>query len=195
MRLRESGMPPQQFWETLFDVSAILDGFGFGPETGDVAELGCGYGTFTVPLAARIRGTVRAIDIEPAMVTLTAERARASGVANVRAETRDILREGFGLPPGSCDAVLLFNILHGEEPVAMLRAACEVVRPGGIVAIIHWRTDIITPRGPPANIRPKPEQIFTWSASAGQLEPEGAPFMLPPWHYGVKLIRRSHAGV
>ena len=57
MKLRESGRPPQDDWETLFDVARILDAFGFGAHTGDVAELGCGYGTFTAPLAARIRGT------------------------------------------------------------------------------------------------------------------------------------------
>ena len=33
---------------------------------------------------------------------------------------RDVLRDGFGVPPESCDAVLLFNILHGEEPVAVM---------------------------------------------------------------------------
>ncbi|OHE78342.1 MAG: hypothetical protein A3G75_02280 [Verrucomicrobia bacterium RIFCSPLOWO2_12_FULL_64_8] len=51
MKFRESGMPPQDYWETLFDVPRILDAFGFGSATGDVAELGCGYGTFTMPLA------------------------------------------------------------------------------------------------------------------------------------------------
>lgn len=42
MKVRDSGMPPQDYWETLFDVPHILDAFGFGPATGDVAELGGG---------------------------------------------------------------------------------------------------------------------------------------------------------
>ena len=72
MKLRESGMPAQAYWETLLDVPFILDAFGFIADsaTGDIAELGCGYGTFTIPLAARIRGTVHALDLDPAMVAL-----------------------------------------------------------------------------------------------------------------------------
>ena len=68
-------MPPQDYWETLFDVPAILDRFGFGATTGDVAELGCGYGTFTLPLAERIAGRVFGIDLDPNMVATTRDRA------------------------------------------------------------------------------------------------------------------------
>jgi len=170
------------------DVPGILYAFGFGPGTGDVAELGCGYGTFTVPLASRITGTVHAIDINPNMVARTATRALAAGVPNVRVRERDLLREGFGVPPGSCDAVLLFNILHGEEPAGLLRAGADALRRGGFVAVNHWRTDLDTPLGPSANIRPTPEQVFRWSVAAGGLGTQGTSFLLPPWHYGLKLV-------
>ncbi|MBI5771249.1 MAG: class I SAM-dependent methyltransferase [Verrucomicrobia bacterium] len=188
MKLRESGMPAQDYWETLFDVPRILDAFGFDAATGDVAELGCGYGTFTVPLAQRIRSRVFALDLDSEMVAATRQRATAAGVRNVEADVRDVLAEGFGVPLGSCDAVLLFNILHGEEPVTLLRRASETVRPGGLVAVIHWRSDIVTPRGPSLAIRPRPAEIAAWAASAG-LAADGESFLLPPWHYGHKLRR------
>jgi len=188
MKLRESGMPPQDYWETLFDVPRILDAFGFGPGTGDVVELGCGYGTFTVPLARRIGGTVHTLDLDAAMVAFTAQRAAGAGLANVKAEVRDVTAGGFGVASGSCDTALLFNILHAEDPVALLRAAGEAVKPGGVVAVIHWRSDLATPRGPSPDIRPRPEQIAAWSAEAG-LRPEGDAFLLPPWHFGMKLRR------
>lgn len=184
MRLRESGMPALDYWETLLDVQGILDAFGFAAPTGDVVELGCGYGTFTLPLARRIGGSVHALDIDPEMVALTACRATEAAIGNIRATVRDVVIDGFGRPPGSCDAALLFNILHAEQPVALMRAAAEVVRPGGLVAVIHWRSDVPTPRGPGLEIRPRPEQIVAWAAEAG-LVPASAPFMLPPWHYGV----------
>jgi SAM-dependent methyltransferase len=190
MKVRDSGMPPQDYWETLLDVSGILDAFGFGPATGNVAELGCGYGTFTLPLARRIAGMVHTIDIEAEMVAITHQRAAAARLTNVKAELRDVLAGGFGPPAGSCDAALLFNILHAEQPVALMRAARDVVRPGGLVAVIHWRSDIATPRGPSLDIRPRPEQIVTWAADAG-LTVDGASFNLPPWHYGLKLRRPS----
>lgn len=186
MKVRDSGMPPQDYWETLFDVPGILDSFGFGPATGDVAELGCGYGTFTLPLARRIGGTVHTLDIEAEMVAVTQQRAAAARLTNVNAELRDVLAGGFGPPAGSCDAALLFNILHAEQPVALLRAARDVVRPGGLVAVIHWRSDIATPRGPSLDIRPRPGQIAAWAAEAG-LDADGPGFDLPPWHYGLKL--------
>ncbi len=182
-------MPPQDYWETLFDVPGILDAFGFGPETGDVAELGCGYGTFTLPLARRIGGTVHTLDIEADLVAISRQRATAAGLTNVKAVTRDVLIDGFGPPAGSCDAALLFNILHAEQPVALLRAARDVVRPGGLVAVIHWRSDLATPRGPALDIRPRPEQIAVWATRSG-LGPDGDAFLLPPWHFGLKLRRR-----
>lgn len=188
MKVRDSGMPPQDYWETLLDVPGILDAFGFGQATRDVAELGCGYGTFTLPLARRIGGTVHTIDIEADMVAITQQRAVAAGLSNVNASLRDVLAGGFGPPSGSCDAALLFNILHAEQPVALLRAAQDVVRPGGLVAVIHWRSDIATPRGPSLEIRPRPEQITAWAGEAG-LVPDGDAFLLHPWHFGLKLLR------
>lgn len=188
MKVRDSGMPPQDYWETLLDVPGILDAFGFGPATGDVGELGCGYGTFTLPLARRIRGTVHTLDIEAEMVALTQQRSAEAGLTNVKTELRDVLAAGFGPPAGSCDAALLFNILHAEESIALLRAARDVVRPGGLVAVIHWRSDIATPRGPSLDIRPRPEQIASSATRAG-LTPEGDAFLLPPWHFGLRLRR------
>jgi SAM-dependent methyltransferase len=188
MKVRDSGMPPQDYWETLLEVPDILDAFGFGRSTGDVAELGCGYGTFTLALARRIRGTVHTVDIEPEMVAITRQRAAAAGLANVSAGVRDVLAAGFGLPAGSCDAALLFNILHADQPIALLRAAREVVHPGGLVAVIHWRSDVTTPRGPALTIRPRPEQVLEWATEVA-LTPDGRDFRLPPWHYGLKFIR------
>jgi len=52
-------MPNEAFWETLFDVDLILDRLEIDKRLGDVLEMGCGYGTFTLPVARRISGLVR----------------------------------------------------------------------------------------------------------------------------------------
>lgn len=195
MKLRESGMPEEAYWETLFDVELILDRLGIDARLEDVTEMGCGYGTFTIPVARRISGTVTTFDIDGAMVERTQERATAAGVQNVLYVVRDVLKHGFCVEVASQDACLLFNILHGEEPVRLLTCAARVVRPEGAVLVLHWRWDPATPRGPSMDIRPKPEQIVAWAEQSGLLLAAGPTIDLPPWHYGLRLRRvKSQTG-
>lgn len=191
MRVRDSGMPEEDRWESLLDPESILDSLGIGSDLGDLAELGCGYGTFTVPAARRISGTLHAFDIDAAMVARTLERSRAAGLTNVTAEARDVLWTGFGLAPGTLDGCLLFNILHHDDPVGMLRCAAEAVRPGGRVYVIHWRYDKATPRGPDLAIRPRPEDVVGWARHVPLLDEDGPVLDLPPWHYGLVLRRAT----
>jgi SAM-dependent methyltransferase len=189
MKLRESGMPEEECWESLFDVELILDRMGIDATLHDVTELGCGYGTFTLPVARRISGVIETFDIEPGMVDRTLQRAREAGLGNVRAEVRDVLAQGFPGEPQTRDACLLFNILHGEEPEHLLAHAARVVRPEGLVLVIHWRYDPSTPRGPSLEIRPRPEQIIEWAQRTETLRFVAPVLDLPPWHYGLRLVR------
>jgi SAM-dependent methyltransferase len=186
MYIRESSMPSQEAWETLFDVESILDRFAF---SGQIAELGCGYGTFSLALARRTSGTVYAIDIDPAMVATVRQRAALLGITNIDARIRDVSTDGFGLPPSSCDACLLFNILHAESPIELIREATKILKPNGVLGVIHWRSDFDTPRGPPLAIRPTADAIIDWVSEAGDLSLSDGPFALPPWHYGLKFSR------
>jgi ribosomal protein L11 methylase PrmA len=67
-------MPAVEQWESYFDVVGILESLGCRHSSGDAIEFGCGYGTFTIPLARRILGTILALDIDPVMVATTAAR-------------------------------------------------------------------------------------------------------------------------
>jgi SAM-dependent methyltransferase len=133
MKLRESGMPEEAYWETLFDVPLILDRLGIDTGLKNAVELGCGYGTFTNPVARRISGVLTTFDIDEAMIERTRQRAAAAGVWNVLYVVGDVFADGFGGGAGSKDACLLFNILHCEEPVRLLAEAARLVRPGGAV--------------------------------------------------------------
>jgi SAM-dependent methyltransferase len=68
MKVRDSGMPDETYWESFFDTEKILRMFGLEKVSGDIVEFGCGYGTFTLSAARLIGGVVYAFDIEPEMV-------------------------------------------------------------------------------------------------------------------------------
>jgi SAM-dependent methyltransferase len=185
MKLRDSGMPEEVYWETLFDVPLVLERLGIDDALGDVAELGCGYGTFSIPVAQAIRGTLHTFDIDPAMVVRTEERAAADLPAGkLVCELRDVATHGFGIT--RIDAALVFNLLHCDEPVVVLQRAAAAVRRGGLVIAIHWRY-AETPRGPSLDIRPRPEQIVAWAEQTGQLARASELIDLPPWHYGWRF--------
>lgn len=168
MKGRESGMPDEAYWASFFQPEGILDRLLVTQGSCyNLVEFGCGYGTFSLPAAKRTQGTVTALDIEPVMIELVAERARTDGLLNIRTELRDFVEHGTGLPDCSQGHAMIFNLLHIENPLALLREANRILQPGGILSVIHWRSDIETPRGPPLAIRPKPEQSAAWLSEAG----------------------------
>lgn len=156
---------------------------------GDIVEFGSGYGTFTLSAARLISGTLYALDIEPELIELVREKCRNEGIENVRLRLRDFVAAGTGLPDGCMDAALRFNILHHQEPVALLKEAFRVLRRGGIAAVVHWNYDPATSRGPSLDIRPRPEQCITWGREAGLAFDERERFDLKPYHYGL-LFRK-----
>jgi len=189
MKARESGMPEESIWRGFFDPEAILRLLKLTPSCRDVVDFGCGYGTFTIPAARIVSGKVHAFDIEPDMARITAAKAETEGRRNVSVSVRDFVTEGTGFPRASIDYVMLFNILHVEQPERLLRESHRILAPGGLLAIIHWNPDPSTPRGPSMDIRPRPEQCRDWAIQEGfRLLPPGI-IDLPPYHYGMTLER------
>ena len=191
MKTRESGMPEESMWNEFFDPGAVLKKLGLTSFCRDVVDFGCGYGTFTIPAARIVSDFVYALDIEPAMVEATKARAKAASLENVQVQSRDFVAEGSGLPDSSIDYVMLFNILHAEERMTLLREAWRVLRDEGKLSIIHWNYDPSTRRGPSMDIRPRPEQCRSWAEQVGfEALPPGL-IDLPPYHYGFVFLRSS----
>jgi ubiquinone/menaquinone biosynthesis C-methylase UbiE len=188
MKVRDSGMPEEEMWRGFFEPTTILTTFGIECKVQDLVEFGCGYGTFTMAAAQIVSGTVHALDIEPEMVSVIEQKCREISISNVQATVRDFVVTGTGLKDGSMDAALLFNILHHENPVDLMKEALRVLKPNGILAVIHWNYDSATPRGPAMEIRPRPEQCIEWGKKAGFLYNEDR-YDFPPYHYGL-LFRR-----
>ena len=191
MKGRESGMPEEPYWNTFYDADCIVEKLECTRENREsIVEFGSGYGTFTFPTAKRTSGLVHALDIEPDLVALIQRKASEAGFSNIRAEVRDFIAQGTGLTSASVDHAMVYNILHIDDPVRLLREAYRILKPGGIVSIVHWKYDPSTPRGPSMSIRPRPEQCRAWAEAAGFV------FMRDQdlsaccqYHYGLLLAR------
>lgn len=187
MKVRDSGMPDEEMWTGFFDPAQVLATLGLRCDLQNIVEFGCGYGTFTLAAGVIASGTVYALDIEPEMTAVVQRKCREAGVQNVEVMLRDFVAIGTGLADNSVDAALLFNILHHDEPIALMKEAHRVLKPDGKLAIIHWNHDPATPRGPAMDIRPQPEQCIEWGRAAGFRFNPNERFDLPPYHYGILL--------
>lgn len=129
-----------------------------------VADIGAGTGYFSVRLAAAVPdGTVYAVDIEPAMLEHTRERAAASGISNLRP-----ILAGSDSPnlPEPVDAILIVNTYHHlPNRPTYFRDLASRLTPRGRIAIVDYRKD--SPEGPPVEFRFEPEHIAAEMQQAG----------------------------
>lgn len=184
MKVRDSGMPDETKWNDFFDIDLVLSALNIDSQTIDLVEVGCGYGTFTIPTAKLIQGTLYAFDIEKEMIEHLHPKIQKQHIGNIVLEQRDILAQTTGLPENSVDYVMLFNILHHDSPLDLINEAYRILKPEGKIGIIHWRSDITTPRGPDLNIRPKPEHIIEW-IDKHKFRIVKHPFIIEPYHFGL----------
>jgi ubiquinone/menaquinone biosynthesis C-methylase UbiE len=187
MKVDDSGMPEESYWNSLFDIEAIVEWLEISSSAG-IVEIGCGYGTFTVPVAQKTAGRVYALDIEASMLDISRNNVHKARLKNVSFIQRDVLDAGTGLDSESVDLVLLFNILHFSERRIFLAEAARILKKGGVVAILHWRKDIPTPRGPAVALRPDQAQILA-AAENLHLSFRGNSRILRPYHWGMQLIK------
>ncbi|TYP83804.1 methyltransferase domain-containing protein [Blastococcus xanthinilyticus] len=100
----------------------------------DLLDVGCGPGTITVDLAARVApGRVLGLDVSADPLDEARAAAERAGVAVTFA-----VGDGYALdlPDDSFDVVHAHQVLqHLTDPVAALREMARVCRPGGVVAV------------------------------------------------------------
>jgi SAM-dependent methyltransferase len=191
MKVRDSGMPNEEMWKTFFDPKEIFNNLELNDPNGVIVDFGSGYGTFLFPAAQYFEGSkIIGLDIESELNETVMSQATELGIANASVITRDFVLNGTGLESDSINIALLFNILHAEDPVSLLREAYRILIPGGIVAIIHWNYDSSTPRGPTMDIRPKPESTLLWASTAGFKVPNSVK-PVAQYHYGFLATKKG----
>ncbi len=105
-----------------------------------VLDLGSGAGNPALFIAEKVgpSGSVLGLDLSPAMVEGTGDRAHRRGLAN--ATFRAIEREtDLGVPPASFDAATSrCCLMYPPDPAAALSALRAAVRPRGRIAFSTW---------------------------------------------------------
>lgn len=100
----------------------------------ELLDVGCGPGTITVDLAARVApGRVVGLDVSPAPLAEARALAEQAGVA-----VEFGVGDGYALAAAddSFDVVHAHQVLqHLTDPVAALREMARVCRPGGLIAV------------------------------------------------------------
>ncbi len=95
-------------------------------------DVGCGPGTITVDLAARV-ARVTAVELTAEALELAKAEARSRGRDNIDFAVADV--HALDLPDATFDVVHAHQVLqHLADPVRALREMRRVCRPGGIVA-------------------------------------------------------------
>ncbi len=187
MKVIDSGMPTEDIWADFFNIDLILDELQIN-SINNLVEIGCGYGTFTIPTAKHVTNKLYAFDIEPEMINIVNQKLIKNNITNIITEQRDVLTQTTGLQNNSIDYVMLFNILHHDSPDDFLSEAYRILKPNGKIGIMHWRSDISTPRGPDYNIRPKPEQIKKW-LDKQKFKVDKEPIVIEPYHFGMIISK------
>jgi ubiquinone/menaquinone biosynthesis C-methylase UbiE len=116
-------------------------------------DLACGPGTYTRPLAARVRKAIGA-DLTPAMVEKARAEAARDGIANIEFVCADI----YALPFADYSAGVVscgYAFHHMTDPGRALAEMARVVQPGGRVAV----TDIIVPEGGDGDFQNRVERV------------------------------------
>lgn len=188
MKIQDSGMPEESMWSKFFDPETILQQMDFTPDLYSVVDLGSGFGTFSIPASQMIKGKIHAFDIDPDMIDHLQSKIVFQNIKNIELHLADFIADGSGLPDNSVDYIMLFNILHHHNPHQILSEVHRILKVNAKAGIIHWRSDISTPRGPHLGIRPKPEQCKQWANETGfAISKE---LILEPYHFGIIITKK-----
>ena len=121
--------------DLLFELLALRPG-------DTVADIGAGTGYFALPIATAIgpSGRVLAVDIQPEMLTIVEERARALQIDNVvlvlATETDPML------PDNDVDLVLMVDAYHEfSSPREVMARVADALSEDGRVVLVEYREE------------------------------------------------------
>jgi ubiquinone/menaquinone biosynthesis C-methylase UbiE len=106
------------------------------------ADFGCGSGGWTIPLAKELKeGKVYAIDLLESSLSIVNSKAKLFKILNIETVLADAEKKT-PLIPGSCDLVLMTNLLFQSKDIkAVLEEGKRVLKEGGRILVVDWIKD------------------------------------------------------
>ncbi len=145
-----------------------------------VADLGCGNGFFTIPIAKMTDEMVTAVDAQQGMLDLLQAYVEAEDIENVR-----YLLSGLGhihQPDESVNKVMAAFVLHEVDDLGVaLNEIKRIMKPGGKALLLEWKAKK-TESGPPVDIRITEDELLDRVQQSGF---QGKIVSINDEHYGV----------
>ena len=153
-----------------------------------VADVGAGTGYYTRRMAPLVgsTGTVYGVDVQPEMLKLLVEGAKAGGLGNIQPVLATVT--DLKLPEASIDLAIMVDVYHELAfPFEVMQSLVRALKPGGKVVFVEYRLE--DPRVP---IKPLHKM------SEAQVRKEAAPHALTyertahtlPWQH-VVIFRKN----
>jgi len=146
-----------------------------------ICDMGCGNGFYSLKLAKLVgpSGKILAVDIQPEMLHLLKERAKAADVKNVELILGTTVDPK--LPSAGVDMILCVDVYHEfSNPEEMLAAMRKSLKPGGRLVLAEFR-------GEDPNVPIKPLHKMTKDQVLKELPPNGfklvEQFEKLPWQH------------
>ena len=149
----------------------------------NAADLGCGNGYHTLPLARAVGagGLVYGVELQPQYLVMLQKRAETSGLPNIVGVESTV--DDAMLPAASCDLVLMVDVYHElSHPVRVMQSVRDALRPGGRVVLVEFRAE-----DPAVPI--KPEHTMTKAQMLRELASHGFAAVAEtdelPWQHAI----------
>lgn len=158
-------------------ISPEMVAAGWKIEKGDkVADLGCGGGYFTIPVAYLVgeKGKVYAIDVMEGPVEAVRSKAYLEKLDNVEVIRANLEKKNSltkWIKSGECQHVILANTLYtSQKKKAILDEAKRILKDKGQLIVIDWVENVsgaFRNFGPPIELRLSEKEAISLVSKAG----------------------------
>ncbi len=135
----------------IFPIEALIEAIGELGESIAVADLGCGTGYLTIPLAKHLngKGIIYAVDINPDMLEIL--REKAGGLKNI--ETLKSEENSFPIHNSTIDVSFMLTVFHElDDPDKFLMEIRRISKPFHKIVVVDWN-QVQGEMGPPLRER------------------------------------------